>query len=546
MPATPDNRIDGLTTSVAVKAPCVAATTVPITLSGEQTINSVACVEGNRVLVKDQVDTTTNGIYVVSTGTWTRALDFDGNRDAVNGTLVVVVNAAGTGILYRVVCTTSPVVFGTTAMTFQDALLAPSVSDLLNITANTTGTFTAPNFTTNGQIQMNGFVWNTEYTTASANDVYGMDTYIIRTAGAGLTVGDFITAQANSGVTSETWAMVTQAWAKPGASPILICCEHGLINETNSNASVKYGTDIVFKDRPDGQAGTTQALGVNKFNMGSVAIHIDSQARSTTGEKCGWRRGIKFELDALDADFNGTAIGIDFAYVHNYGGSNPLTTYRMTAAIRLRSPQSILWNGLASETTDPANPIRTYTDEAATPSTRFILSNTAIEEFGVDVTNGGFYRGVAAGTSYASAGAFMVTKSVDQTINDAVYTKVNFNTELFDDNNEFDSATNFRFTPKLPGKFQLQATALFSIGVDAKYCTVAIYKNGAIYKEAANQTSGAADGTGCTVSCVATANGTTDYFEVFCYQNGGAGKTISVGGSGQSTFFSGFRIPGSI
>jgi hypothetical protein len=60
-----------------------AATTGPITLSGEQTIDSVAVVAGNRVLVKDQADAKTNGIYVVvDGGAWTRALDLDGSPAA--------------------------------------------------------------------------------------------------------------------------------------------------------------------------------------------------------------------------------------------------------------------------------------------------------------------------------------------------------------------------------------------------------------------------------------------------------------------------------
>lgn len=51
------------------------ATTSSITLSGEQTISGVAVVNGDRVLVKDQAALSTNGIYVASTGSWTRAVD---------------------------------------------------------------------------------------------------------------------------------------------------------------------------------------------------------------------------------------------------------------------------------------------------------------------------------------------------------------------------------------------------------------------------------------------------------------------------------------
>jgi hypothetical protein len=59
------------------KDPVRAATTANIVLSGEQTIDGVAIVTGDRVLVKDQTIATTNGLYVASTGAWTRTTDAD-------------------------------------------------------------------------------------------------------------------------------------------------------------------------------------------------------------------------------------------------------------------------------------------------------------------------------------------------------------------------------------------------------------------------------------------------------------------------------------
>lgn len=118
MPATYTDSIDGLTTSVAEKAPVVVATNGAITLSGEQTVNGVACVEGDRVLVKDQDDTTTNGIYVCADTAWSRALDFNGNRDVVKGTSVRVAGpSVSTGSLY-IVTTENPIVIGTSAIVF--------------------------------------------------------------------------------------------------------------------------------------------------------------------------------------------------------------------------------------------------------------------------------------------------------------------------------------------------------------------------------------------------------------------------------------------
>lgn len=58
-----------------VKKSVRVATTANITLSGTQTIDGVAVVAGDRVLVKDQTTASQNGIYVVAAGAWSRAAD---------------------------------------------------------------------------------------------------------------------------------------------------------------------------------------------------------------------------------------------------------------------------------------------------------------------------------------------------------------------------------------------------------------------------------------------------------------------------------------
>jgi hypothetical protein len=110
--------VDGLANGLDVKGSTKAATTVNITLSGSQTIDGVSCNPGDRVLVKNQSTTSQNGIYVVSAGAWTRALDADSWNEHIGafcfveqGTVnadsawVCTVNAGGT--------------LGSTAVTFS-------------------------------------------------------------------------------------------------------------------------------------------------------------------------------------------------------------------------------------------------------------------------------------------------------------------------------------------------------------------------------------------------------------------------------------------
>lgn len=140
---TPQNiavsRTTGLASSAAFKAPCRAVATTNISLSGEQTIDGVAVVDGDRVLVNGQSDATQNGIYIVSTGDWERAPDFKDNNDAVHGTSVRVVS--GDNAAFYVLTTVDPIIIGTSNLTFAtDSSLdfAPIASPAF------TGTPTAP------------------------------------------------------------------------------------------------------------------------------------------------------------------------------------------------------------------------------------------------------------------------------------------------------------------------------------------------------------------------------------------------------------------
>lgn len=135
MPSTATDRLDGLTTSVAVKAPCKAYTSSTITQSGEQTIGGVACVDGDRYLY--DVGTSAAGIWVVRKGAHERAKDFDGNRDVVQGTMVLIATAAANANIYRVT-TANPIVIGTTAIDFELAGLGDAAA------VNFTQTGTSP------------------------------------------------------------------------------------------------------------------------------------------------------------------------------------------------------------------------------------------------------------------------------------------------------------------------------------------------------------------------------------------------------------------
>jgi hypothetical protein len=129
------DRQDGLSSSTAIKGPCRVATTANITLSGEQTIDGVSVVTGDRVLVKNQTSAADNGIYVASTGVWARSRDFANNRDVKQGTAVLVTGGATNGPLWWVT-TADPITIGSTSLAFGQNI-QPYDADLVSWAAIT-------------------------------------------------------------------------------------------------------------------------------------------------------------------------------------------------------------------------------------------------------------------------------------------------------------------------------------------------------------------------------------------------------------------------
>lgn len=115
---TPTNTPTGGGVTLPWKAPCRAATTADITLSGLQTIDGVSLAVGDRVLVKNQSTASQNGLYAAASGAWSRAVDANENGELVTGTVVVVTEGTTQGGSQWSVTTTGTIVIGTTALTF--------------------------------------------------------------------------------------------------------------------------------------------------------------------------------------------------------------------------------------------------------------------------------------------------------------------------------------------------------------------------------------------------------------------------------------------
>ena len=101
-----------------VKESCRIATTGNISLSGTQTIDGVGVVAGNRVLVKDQSTGSQNGIYLVQSGGWTRASDFDSDNEVSGGAFTFIEAGALNADAGFVLTTNDSITIGSTAIAF--------------------------------------------------------------------------------------------------------------------------------------------------------------------------------------------------------------------------------------------------------------------------------------------------------------------------------------------------------------------------------------------------------------------------------------------
>ena len=175
---------------ISWKQPCAVATLTNITLSGLQTIDTYTTLAGDRVLVKNQVSQADNGIYIASTGTWTRALDANTWNELIAAISFIEYGTQKGGAWF---CTaqpggtlgTTPVIFSqfTTSATYTAGTGLTLTGFTFSITntgvaASTYGSATAtPVFAVNAQGQITS-VTNTTITPAIGN-VTGLGTNML-------------------------------------------------------------------------------------------------------------------------------------------------------------------------------------------------------------------------------------------------------------------------------------------------------------------------------------------------------------------------------
>lgn len=130
-----------------------------------------------------------------------------------------------------------------------------------------------------------------------------------------------------------------------------------------------------------------------------------------------------------------------------------------------------------------------------------------------------------------------------QTITTDTFTKVVLNAEDYDTNSNFDSTTNYRFTPTVAGYYQLNLKLLVKTTLTLTLIIAEFRKNGSGTNNGRCLQFGVSVGTEgiLNASNIMDFNGSTDYCEIFVYLSGTGTLTTSTTDK-NTTFFQGSLV----
>ena len=263
------------------KNPVTAATTANITLVGTQTIDGVAVVAGNTILVKNQTVSSQNGIYQVNAGAWTYATGSTTWAQYVSALVFVEYGGQAGSAWY---CTAQPGgTLGVTAMSWSNFSTAANYTAGTGLTlsgyqfsitntgvaASTYGSATAtPVFAVNAQGQITS-VTNTTITPAIGN-VTGLGANMLAflqtptSANLAATVTDETGSGALVFATSPTF--VTPALGTPASGVVTNLTGTASININGTVGATTASTGAFTYLSTSSTTSTTPTLGFNASN----------------------------------------------------------------------------------------------------------------------------------------------------------------------------------------------------------------------------------------------------------------------------------------
>jgi hypothetical protein len=250
--------VDAVAQGLDTKPSVIAATTANITLSAPQTIDGIAVIAGDRVLVKNQSTASQNGIYVVAAGAWTRATDADAWAELPGAFVFVEKGTINTDCGF--VCTVDAGgTIGSTSVTFTQFSGAGTYSTTGGVTlTGTQFSITAHGITNAMRSQMAAFTLKGNITGSFADEAdFTIGSLTHKTVPAGSDIVMFQDQAASGALKYATWTEVIGGVASGVSS---IGGNTGAF--TTSNGVTLVGNDIRFSPAA---AATVNVIKTQKF-----------------------------------------------------------------------------------------------------------------------------------------------------------------------------------------------------------------------------------------------------------------------------------------
>jgi hypothetical protein len=421
--AATKNYVDNTVQGLDAKASCRAGTTANITLSGTQTIDGVAVIAGDRVLVKDQSTASQNGIYVAAASTWARSTDADTWDELVHAYVFVESGTANANNGF--VCTVAAGgTLGSTAVTWVQFSGAGQITAGAGLTktGNTLDVGTA----SSSRIVVNSDNIDLATTAVTAGTYQSMtvDAYGRVTAGtnpttiAGYNITDAYTkTEINttvSGLLAKTGGTMSGAIAM-GTNKIT-----GVGDPTNAqDASTKNYTDVLFGTTAAAAASAAAAAtsAANALTSENNASSSASAASGSASAAAGSAAAAAASYDSFDdrylgpksspptLDNDGNALLTGALYFDTTG--NLMKVYTGTAWVNAGSSvngtsQRVVYTATAAQTTFAAIYDVGYVDVYLNGvkqqvSVDFVATNGTSVVFGTGLTSGDIVDIVAYG-----------------------------------------------------------------------------------------------------------------------------------------------------
>jgi len=370
--------VDAVAVGLAPKKAVRAATTVDITLSAPQTIDTIAVIAGDRVLVKNQTFPEENGIYIVAAGAWSRSTDMDSLTpiDEVNGAWVPVQLGTQAGQVY--------VQYGVVATIGSSAINFEFYNPIASLTGGDMITATGSTFSVD--LASAGGLESTNPGNVAGQLQVKLDgsTLSKSAAGAKVAAGGITNTEVNAAAAIDYSKLASLSTAAPKA---LVSDASGFVSEsavTGTELGYLSGVTSSIQTQLGGKADT------NLSNLATTAVNVDLLP-GTTGLDLGastsrWEdaflnNSVKVGSDTLYISFNKpvqatlaastvvfTDVGILFATASQ---KSSVVTYEATDGTEVRSGTiTIATNG----TTVGYNDVSAETDPIASLEFRVVIS----------------------------------------------------------------------------------------------------------------------------------------------------------------------------